>query len=52
MMKTTKLNELNKQYEFICNEYVKKFCNKQSMSFEGWVGDTLGGIAYYSHFYY
>lgn len=51
-MGTTKLNELKKQYEFVCNEYATKFCNKQSMSFEGWVGDIIGGIAYCSDFYF
>ncbi len=51
-MKTTKLNELKKQYEFVCNEYVTKFCNKQEMDFEGWVGDTIGGIAYCNDFYF
>jgi len=35
-MGTTKLKELKKQYEFVCNEYVTKFCNKQGMDFEGW----------------
>jgi hypothetical protein len=51
-MGTTKLNNLKKQYEFVCNEYVTKFCNKQKMDFEGWVGDTVGGIAYCSDFYF
>ena len=51
-MGTTKLNELKKQYEFVCNEYVTKFCNKQEMDFEGWVGDTIGGIAYCNDFYF
>lgn len=51
-MGTTKLNELKKQYEFVCNEYVVKFCNKQEMEFEGWVGDTIGGIAYCNDFYF
>ena len=51
-MGTIKLNELKKQYEFVCNEYVTKFCNKQEMDFEGWVGDTIGGIAYCNDFYF
>ena len=42
-MGTTKTYELKKQYEFVCNEYVTKFCNKQEMDFEGWVGDIVGG---------
>ena len=51
-MSTTKINELKKQYEFVCNEYVEKFCNKQEMDFEGWVGGTIGGIAYCNDFYF
>lgn len=51
-MRTTKLNELKKQYEFVCNEYVTKFCNKQEMDFNGWVGDMVGYIAYCNDFYF
>lgn len=51
-MATIKLNELKKQYEFVCNEYVTKFCNKQELIFEGWVGDTIGGIACCNDFYF
>jgi hypothetical protein len=49
---TIKLNELQKQYEFVCNEYVGRFCNKQEMEFEGWVGNTIGEIAYCNDFYF
>lgn len=51
-MSTLKLNKLKKQYEFVCNEYVYKFCNKQEMDFEGWVGDTIAGIALCNDFYF
>lgn len=50
-MKTTKLAELKKQYEFVCNEYVTIFCKKQDMSFEGWVGEIVGGTANCNEFY-
>lgn len=43
---------LKKRYENICNEYVLKFCEKQDMNFEGWVGDFIGGIAMCSDFYF
>ena len=52
MAKTTKLGELNKQYEFVCNEWVKKFCNKQQIDFDGWVGDEIGGIASFACQYF
>ena len=45
MAKTIKLQQLNKQYEFVCNEWVQKFCNKQDIEFDGWVGEEVGGIA-------
>ena len=36
MAKTVKLQELNRQYEFVCNEWIQKFCNKQQIDFDGW----------------
>lgn len=51
-MKTLKLTELKKQYEFICNQYVTKFCNKQDMYSEGWVGNHVGTIAYCHDFFF
>ena len=48
MSKTVKLQELKKQYEFACNEYVKKFCNKQQIDFDGWISDEVGGVALFS----
>jgi hypothetical protein len=51
-MKTKKINELKKEYESICKEYVSKFCSKQEMEFEGWVGDTIGGVALCNDFYF
>ena len=50
--KTIKLKELNKQYEFVCNEWVQKFCNKQLIDFDGWVSNEVGGIASFSCQYF
>ena len=52
MAKTKKLSELNKQWDFVCNEWVRKFCNKQSISFDGWLGNEVGGIASFACQYY
>jgi len=52
MAKTVKLQELNRQYEFVCNEWVQKFCNKQQIDFDGWVGDEIGGIASFACQYF
>ena len=46
------LNELNKQYCSICNEYIKKFSAKQEIQFDGWVGDEIGGIASFCQQYF
>ena len=37
MAKTIPLKELNKQYEFVCNEWVQKFCKKQGVNFDVFV---------------
>ena len=47
-----KISELKQQYELVCNGYVKKFCEKQDMEFEGWVGDITGGVACCNDFYF
>ena len=46
------LKKLQKDYYNICNEYIDAFIKKQSMSFNGWVGNTIGGIAYCNDFYF
>jgi len=52
MEKEIKLTDLREKYDFVCNEYVKKFCKKQEMEFEGWVGDTVGEIACCNDFFF
>lgn len=52
MNRTIKLEELNKQYEFVCHEWVQKFCNKQKIDFDGWVSDEIGGIASFACQYF
>jgi len=37
-MKNKKLKE---------NYYIDKFCKKQELTFDGWVGDEVGGIAWF-----
>ena len=44
-MKTIKLSELKKQYEFVCDQYIQKFSNKQGIEFDGWIGKDIGGVA-------
>ena len=31
---------LQKRYETNCNEYINRFCKKQELDFEYWVGDV------------
>ncbi len=44
--------ELQTQYENVCNEYIRRFCEKQEIDFDGWVGDEVGGIASFIHQYF
>jgi len=44
------MKDLKKKYESVCNEYVKIFCEKNDLEFEGWVGDIVGGVAFCSDF--
>lgn len=52
MRKTIKLDQLKKQYEDVVSEYVQKFCNKQGLEFEHWIGDNIGGIACFGDIFY
>jgi hypothetical protein len=47
MKKLNKMSneELQTQYENVCNEYVRRFCEKQDIEFDGWISDEVGGIA-------
>ncbi len=47
-MKTLKLKNLKYLHSFVCDQYIQKFCKKQKIQFEGWVGDTLGGVAIFN----
>jgi len=44
------MKKLQKSYELACNSYVKAFCKKQDMDFNGWIGNSVGGIALCSDF--
>jgi hypothetical protein len=46
------VEKLKIKYEEICIAYVEKFCKKQEMDFYGWVGDTVGGIAFCNDFFF
>lgn len=36
---------LQKKYENVCMEYIKRFEEKHEMDFDGFVGNQIGGIA-------
>lgn len=40
-----KLEKIIRNYENSCNEIVGKFCKKQDIELDFWVGDEIGGIA-------
>lgn len=35
-------------YKIACESYIDEFCHKQGLSFEGWINDIVGEIAYIS----
>lgn len=39
------LEELKEYNVEVCNEYIRRFCQKQDIEFDGWVGNNVGGIA-------
>lgn len=45
------IEALKHQYEYICNEYVNKFCRKQGVQFNGFVGNIVGGVCCVSDYY-
>ena len=47
-----KIEELKKEYEKLCNEYVKKFVKKHGYEFDYWIADDVGGIASFIEQYY
>jgi hypothetical protein len=46
------MKDLKVQYEKVCNEYVKRFCEKHDLEFGGWVAGIVGDIASYGDFYF
>lgn len=49
----TNNKELKDLYELVCNVYVERFCEKQDMSNEGWVGDDrIGEVIVCSDFFF
>ena len=36
---------LREQFNFICNDYIELFSEKQNLEFDGWVANDAGGIA-------
>lgn len=47
-----KIEKLKRDYEKACNQYMKLFCEKQDMYFDGFVNDDIGGIALCSDFFF
>jgi hypothetical protein len=44
-LKSIGIDKLRAQYEDVCNEYVRRFCEKQDIEFDGWISNEVGGIA-------
>jgi hypothetical protein len=52
MIKTMRLSQLKKLYETVINEYIQKFCNKQELELEHWVGNDIGSIACFGDMFF
>ena len=39
------INNVYSEWESICDKWIKIFCEKQQLKFDGWIGDEIGGIA-------
>lgn len=47
------MEDLKKEYFNICAKIIENFEKKQNITFDGWVGDTVGSIAdFYEGFYF
>jgi hypothetical protein len=43
---------LENKYKECCTEYINRFCEKQGLVFEYWVGDIIGGVASFGDTYF
>ncbi|MDH3381384.1 MAG: hypothetical protein OEL54_01680 [Flavobacteriaceae bacterium] len=44
-MQSIKPKHLIANHEFICNEYILKFCNKHHLTFNYWLCEVVGNLA-------
>lgn len=46
--------ELDKRYKEVCNDYLKRFCEKHEMNLEPnpWVGDCVGEVAMIGDYFF
>ncbi|MGL4855194.1 MAG: hypothetical protein ACRC37_08100 [Lentisphaeria bacterium] len=51
-MNKKEIKKLSKEYKRVCEDYVKIFCNKQDMDFDGWAADVVGEVAWCNDFYF
>jgi len=47
-----KIENLKKEYNRICQEYIDLFCEKQEMEFDGWAGNEVGGVVMMGDFFF
>jgi hypothetical protein len=45
-------DELKNRFENICSLYIQKMEEKNEITFAGWVGDIIGGVAEFDEGYY
>ena len=41
------IKSIKKEYEKVVKKYIYYFSKQQNLNFDGWVGDEIGGIAWF-----
>lgn len=44
------MTDLEKKYKAVCMEYITTFSTKHNIPFEGWINNTVGGVAYFGDY--
>lgn len=46
------IDSVYNEWESVCDRWIKIFCEKQQLEFDGWIGDEIGGVASFSCTYF
>jgi hypothetical protein len=46
------MKTLEQKYESVCNEYIKQFCQKHDIDFDGWVANIVGSVCCFDSYFF